>query len=109
MGTCYGFEAPQLLLARETLEIGVLVSIMSADSAAFERYITQLQLFYQDGSTPFASSQLRRRYACSSPAPTFHSLRVRTMGTLSSGAAAVPIFHVLRWSKLQLMWVSLPL
>lgn len=50
----------------------------------------ELQLFHKDESTAFTTSELRRRYACSSSItpyhPSFHSLRVRTRGTLSSGA-----------------------
>ena len=49
----------------------------------------QLELFYKDGATPYTSSQLRYRYDCTVPVapyhPSFHSLRARTRGTLSSG------------------------
>ena len=45
----------------------------------------ELELYYQDGSTSYTSSELRHRYACSTPTPTVHSLRVRTYGTLSAG------------------------
>jgi 26S proteasome regulatory subunit N12 len=50
-------DTPQLLLARETLEIGVLVSILGADAAAFERYMTQLKPFYQDYADALPKSQ----------------------------------------------------
>ena len=49
----------------------------------------KLQLFYQDGVTEYVSSELRHRYACAWPEPTFHSLQVKTLGTLSSGATAL--------------------
>lgn len=40
---------PTLLLAREILEIGALTSIHQTDDAAFSRYYSQLQPFYEDG------------------------------------------------------------
>lgn len=38
-----------LLLAREILEVGALTSIHQTDDAAFSRYYSQLQPFYEDG------------------------------------------------------------
>ena len=45
-----------------------------------------LELYYQDGRTSYVSTELRYRYSCSLPAPTFHTLKAKTFGILSSGA-----------------------
>jgi len=44
-------EPNKLLLARETLEIGALTSILTHDVPAFERYVTQLKTYYVDYQT----------------------------------------------------------
>jgi 26S proteasome regulatory subunit N12 len=49
-------DQKKLLLARETLEIGALTSILSRDMAAFERYVTQLKTYYLDFATLLAPS-----------------------------------------------------
>ena len=48
----------------------------------------ELQLYYQDSSTPFSSSEVKHRYACTDPPPQFHTLKVRAVGTLTSGTSA---------------------
>ena len=46
----------------------------------------RIDLFYQDGSTPYTKSTLKHRYACAnSITPTYHALRVATVGTLNTG------------------------
>jgi len=52
-----------LLLARDILEIGALTSIHQTDDAAFSRYYSQLQPFYEDSrlSTPKTASVNRSK------------------------------------------------
>lgn len=51
---------PILLLAREVLEIGALTSIHQTDDAAFSRYYSQLQPFYEDHRLTAASPSPHR-------------------------------------------------
>ncbi|KAH0609433.1 uncharacterized protein H6S33_012919 [Morchella sextelata] len=51
---------PILLLAREVLEIGALTSIHQTDDAAFSRYYSQLQPFYEDHRLNTASPSPHR-------------------------------------------------
>ncbi|KAL7270125.1 regulatory particle non-ATPase [Rhizina undulata] len=48
--------APTLLLARDILELGALTSIHLTDDAAFSRYYSQLQPFYEDPALSQAPS-----------------------------------------------------
>jgi len=47
----------QLLLARETLELGCWLSIFSKDDKAFERYVNQLKTYYSDFSKLLPESE----------------------------------------------------
>ena len=81
---------------QSTVTISVEVTIggvsVSATRLLSIEWLTgvELQLFYKDSSTAYTSSELRYRYACAFDAtsyhPSFHSLYVKTRGTLSSGA-----------------------
>lgn len=53
-------STPILLLAREVLEIGALTSIHQTDDAAFSRYYSQLQPFYEDHRLNTASPSPHR-------------------------------------------------
>jgi hypothetical protein len=48
----------------------------------------ELRLYFRDSATPFTSSTLKHRYACSDPQPEFHTLKVKAYGTLTSGTSA---------------------
>ena len=48
----------------------------------------ELRLFYKDGSTPFTSSTLKQRYACTTPSPEVHTLKVKAYGRLTSDTSA---------------------
>jgi len=45
-----GGNYPEILLTREILELGTLLSLKINDEKSFERYITQLKTFYSDYS-----------------------------------------------------------
>jgi 26S proteasome regulatory subunit N12 len=48
---------PQLLVARETLEMGALISVQAKDVASFQRYYAQVKVYYTDYSTFMSESE----------------------------------------------------
>ena len=100
-----GFKRLTVLDSCRTHSISVTaVATMGGSTVSSSRTFTiewlaavQLEAYYQDGTTKYTSSQLRHRYACTSPSPTFHSLRIRTFGVLSSGSRAI-IHHGVTYS-----------
>ncbi|KAI9723746.1 MAG: hypothetical protein M1812_001046 [Candelaria pacifica] len=66
---------PVLLLARETLELGALVSIRRQDPASFTRYFQQLQPFYD-----LPASQLSKEGSSESKVTGLHLLLLLSQG-----------------------------
>ncbi len=66
---------PTLLLARETLELGALVSIRRQDPASFTRYFQQLQPFYD-----LPASQLSKEGSNESKVTGLHLLLLLSQG-----------------------------
>lgn len=50
-------QQQELLLAREVLEYGALLSIKMTDIPSFERYVAQLKIFYTDCASILPESQ----------------------------------------------------
>merc|ERR1719152_82081 len=50
-------QLQELLLAREILEHGALLSVKAMDIPAFERYVAQLKIYYSDCATTLPASQ----------------------------------------------------
>merc|ERR1719231_1904579 len=50
-------QQQELVLAREVLEQGALLSIKTMDIPAFERYVAQLKIYYSDCATALPPSQ----------------------------------------------------
>jgi 26S proteasome regulatory subunit N12 len=50
-------QQSELLLAREILEHGALLSVKAMDIPAFERYVAQLKIFYSDCAAALPASQ----------------------------------------------------
>ena len=73
-----------------TAQLTIGGAVVTGSRALAVEWLTamEVKLYYQDASTEYTASELKYRYGCSSPSPTFHSLKIKTRATLNSGAQA---------------------